>query len=363
MKTSRSNLWPVLKQTATEFNEDGALKLSAALAYYSVFSIAPLLVIAVAIAGRFLDADTVKDHLGDTLKDSLGPGAFAVQDMIDKARQPTKGLWASIGGIAMLLLGASGVFGQLQEAMNTVWGVKRSAGRGVRGFVKDRFLSIAMVLGTGFLLLVSMLLTATLEGAAKFAGSSFGVAPEVLASVTTIITFVVVWGLFAAIFKVLPDARIEWRDVASGSLATAALFVVGKFAIAWYLGREATSSPYGAAGSLALVLIWVYYSSIILLFGAEFTQVRAHSLGRDIKPEAGVRVLPDPAPAPEAPPPQSKPAAVSPLPPGALSGSIPTKLATGRDSRLLAVGIGMLVAAITGTQISRALRKLASFLK
>lgn len=361
MKGSRANLWPILEQTATEFNEDGAMKLSASLAYYSVFSIAPLLVIAAAIAGRFLDANTVNDDLRQSLEKSMGPGAFAIQDMVEKASKPATGLWASIGGIAMLVMGASGVFGQLQEAMNTVWGVKRNSGRGVRGFIKDRFLSITMVLGTGFLLLISMLLTASLEGAAKYAGASFGLAPTLLASATTIITFVVVWGLFAAIFKVLPDARIEWRDVATGSLATAALFVIGKFAMAWYLGREATASAYGAAGSLALVLLWVYYSSIILLFGAEFTQVRAHLLGRDIKPEAGAKVSTPVHPATETPALPPKAAAALPLPLGALPGPAAPKRVAGGNSRARTIGLAMVVAAITGAQIARVLRKLGIF--
>ncbi|MCW1925840.1 YihY/virulence factor BrkB family protein [Luteolibacter arcticus] len=285
MQRQRPTIWQMLRQTGDEFIEDGALSLSAALAYYSIFSIAPLLVIAVAIAGTLVDANTVNEELGSFLKQSLGPGAFAVEEMVQSARRPATNAWVSLGGVAMLLFGASGVFGQLQEALNTVWGVKRRDGRGIRGFIKDRFLSFAMVLGTGFLLLVSMLLTASLEGAAKYAASAFDTAPAIVAAMGTLVTFLVVWGLFAAIFKVLPDARIRWRDVVTGSLVTAALFVAGKFAISWYLGREATASAYGAAGSLALVLLWVYYSSIILLFGAEFTQVRANASGRTIQPD------------------------------------------------------------------------------
>lgn len=285
MKQARPTVWQMLRQTGEEFSEDGALSLSAALAYYSIFSIAPLLVIAVAIAGTLVDANTVNEELGSFLKQSLGPGSFAVEEMVKSARRPATNVWVSLGGIAMLLFGASGVFGQLQEALNTVWGVKRRDGRGIGGFLKDRFLSFAMVLGTGFLLLVSMLLTASLEGAAKYAASTFDTAPAIVAAMGTLVTFLVVWGLFAAIFKVLPDAVIRWRDVVTGSLVTAALFVAGKFAISWYLGREATASAYGAAGSLALVLLWVYYSSIILLFGAEFTQVRANASGRAIQPD------------------------------------------------------------------------------
>ncbi|MDB6078527.1 MAG: YihY/virulence factor BrkB family protein [Akkermansiaceae bacterium] len=279
--------WKTLKQTVTEFLEDDALRLSAALAYYSVFSLAPLLVICVAVAGAFIGEEAVRGQLDDQLKHSLGAsGAFAVQDMVANARKPETNVWVSVAGVVMLVFGAGGLFGQLQDALNTVWGVKHKAGRGIMGLVKDRFLSFSMVLGTGFLLLTSMVLSAALQGVSKWAGSIASLPPQVWEIISTIISFGVIVVLFAAIFKVLPDARIRWRHVWVGAIFTTALFVAGKAAIGWYLGREATASSYGTAGSLALVLLWIYYSSIILLFGAEFTQVWANSQGEEIEPDA-----------------------------------------------------------------------------
>jgi membrane protein len=178
-----------------------------------------------------------------------------------------------------------GLFGQLQDALNTVWGVKRKSGRGILGLVKDRFLSFTMVLGTGFLLLTSMVLSAILQSMSEWAGNIASLPPQLWAAVSSIVSLGVIVVLFAAIFKVLPDARVRWRHVRIGAIFTAVLFVAGKAGIGWYLGREATASSYGAAGSLALVLLWIYYSSIILLFGAEFTQVWANSQGEAIEPD------------------------------------------------------------------------------
>lgn len=281
------NYWQALKQTVTEFFEDDAFRLSAALAYYSVFSLAPLLVICVAVAGMFLGEEAVRGQVDDQLKSSLGAsGAFAVQDMVVNARKPETNAWVSAAGVVMLLVGAGGVFGQLQAALNTVWGVEPKPGRGIMGMLKDRFLSFGMVLGTGFLLLTSMILSAALQGLSKWAGNIANLPTEVWVVVSGVFSFGIIVVLFAAIFKVLPDVRVKWSNVWMGATFTAILFVAGKAAIGWYLGREATASSYGAAGSLALVLLWVYYSSIILLFGAEFTQVLSTLRGEGIQPDA-----------------------------------------------------------------------------
>lgn len=282
--------WKTLKQTITEFFEDEALRLSAALAYYSVFSLAPLLVICVAVAGFFLGEEAVRGQLDDQLRSSLGAsGAFAVQDMVANARKPEDNLWMSVAGVGMLLVGAGGLFGQLQDALNTVWSVKPKSGRGIMGIIKDRFLSFSMVLGTGFLLLTSMVLSAVLQAMSKWAGTIANLPPQLWAAISSLVSFAIVVILFAAIFKVLPDARVRWPQVWVGAVFTAALFVAGKEGIGWYLGREAMASSYGAAGSLALVLLWIYYSSIILLFGAEFTQVWASSQGEGIEPDEDAR--------------------------------------------------------------------------
>lgn len=279
--------WKTLKQTVTEFFEDDALRLSAALAYYSVFSLAPLLVICVAIAGAFFGEEAVRGQLDDQLKSSLGAsGAFAVQDMVANARKPETNVWVSLGGIVMLIVGAGGLFGQLQDALNTLWGVKRKSGRGIIGLVKDRFLSFTMVLGTGFLLLTSMVLSAVLHSMSKWVENIASLPPKVWEAASSILSLGIIVILFGAIFKVLPDARVRWRHVWVGAIFTSILFVAGKAGIGWYLGREATASSYGTTGSLALVLLWVYYSSIILLFGAEFTQVWTNSHGEEIEPDS-----------------------------------------------------------------------------
>jgi membrane protein len=275
--------WLTLKQTIDEFLDDDALRHSAAISYYSIFSLAPLLVIC--IAGAVLGEDAVRGQLDDQLKSSLGAsGAFAVQDMVANARKPETNFWVSMAGIVMLLIGAGGLFGQLQASLNAIWGVKSKPGRGLGGMIRNRFLSFSMVLGTGFLLLISMILSVILQAMSKWIGNLGPIPPQVLDALSAGVSFGVITVLFAAIFKILPDARVRWAHVWLGALVTAALFVVGKTGIAWYLGREATSSSYGAAGSLALVLLWVYYSSIILLFGAEFTQVWAKRKGHQIEP-------------------------------------------------------------------------------
>ena len=277
--------WSLVRQTVEEFLEDDALRLSAALAYYTVFSLAPLLLIA--IAGAVAGDAAVRGQLDGQLRSSLGPsGAFAVQEMVANARKPAENLVMSAAGIVMLLVGAGGMFGELQDALNTVWGVKRKPGRGIKGILKDRFLSFTMVLGTGFLLLVSMLLSTALQSLTRYMGSIASLPPQLWEAINAAFSFGVVTILFAAIFKVLPDLKIRWKDVWAGGLFTSALFVLGKTAMGWYLGRQATASSYGSAGALALVLIWIYYSSMILLLGAEFTQVLAKRRGSVADPAA-----------------------------------------------------------------------------
>jgi len=278
-------LWSTLKHTVQECIDDDVPRLSAALAYYAVFSLAPLLLISIAVAGSIFGADAVRGELDDELRRSLGPsGAFAVQDMLAGARRPETNFWVSIAGIVMLLFGAAGVFGQLQAALNQVWDVKLKPGRSIRNMAKDRFVSFTMVLSTGFLLLTSMILTAVLHGVSEYANRILTLPATLWSAISGIGSFAVITLLFAAIFKVLPDVRLRWRHVWVGAMFTSALFVIGKTAMGWYLGREAIASSYGSAGSLALVLLWVYYSSIILLFGAEFTQVWAKAQGDNIKP-------------------------------------------------------------------------------
>ncbi|RYD34248.1 MAG: YihY/virulence factor BrkB family protein [Verrucomicrobiaceae bacterium] len=282
------DLWDTLRQTGSEFFDDHVPRLSAALAYYSIFSLAPLLLIAISIAGVFFGDDAASGVLDDQLKSSMGEtAAAAVQEMLASTRKPADNLVATLTGLVLLVVGAGGVFGQLQDALNTVWGISPKPGRGLKGMIKDRFLSFSMVLGIGFLLLTSLALTAFLQGASDLVGRVLPLHPLFWSTLSAVVAFLIVTALFAAILKILPDADIGWRDVAAGAVFTSVLFSLGKFALGWYLGREATSSSYGSAGSLVLILLWVYYSSTILLLGAEFTQVHANRRGRRINPTSG----------------------------------------------------------------------------
>ena len=270
----------VFKQTFTEFNEDKAPRLGAALAYYTIFSVGPLLLIAVAMAGIFLGQEAARGQVSGELGRFFGAQmAKSLEDMIQAASKPKSGMLATIVGFVTLILGASGVFGQLKDALNTIWNVEPKKAAGIMGFVKERFLSMAMVLGIGFLLLVTLLLDTVIAAMGKFVGNRMPGGEAVLQTVQLIVSFGVAIVLFAAIFRILPDLRIAWHDVWFGAVVTAILFVVGKFGLGLYLGKAAVGSAYGAAGSLVILLVWVYWSAQILFFGAEFTQVYARTFG------------------------------------------------------------------------------------
>jgi membrane protein len=261
------------------------------LAYYTVFSIVPLLIVIIALIGLFFGEDAAQSAIMGQISSLVGEqSAAAIKDMIQRAEQPSTGLVATVVAVVTLLFGASGVFGQLQDALNTVWGVEPKVGRGVWGFIKDRFLSFVAVVGTGFLLLVSLVLSSALAALGKWFSGVLPLPEVVLQALNFMVSFVVITGLFALIFKVLPDARVAWRDVWVGAALTAALFTIGKFAIGLYLGKSNVASAYGAAGSLVIVLVWVYYSAQILLYGAEFTQVYANRLGERIVPGPDAQV-------------------------------------------------------------------------
>ena len=278
--------WDILKQTATEWSEDKAPQLGASLAFYSILSLAPLLVIALAIAGAIFGEEAARGEIVAQFQGLVGKeGAEAAEEMITHAKRPEAGIIATVLGTITLLFGASGVFGQLQDALNTVWDVKPKPGRGLWGYLRARFLSFSMVLGTGFLLLVSLVLSATLAGIGK---TISGMLPEMQALwmvINFVVSFAVIAGLFALIFKYVPDVRIAWKDVVVGAILTALLFTIGKFALGLYLGRQGLGSAYGAAGSLVVLVVWVYYSAQILLFGAELTQVYARRYGSQIQPD------------------------------------------------------------------------------
>src|SRR5688572_12875390 len=284
-------LWHLLKEAASDWSRDRAPRLGAALAYYTVFSIVPLLIVIIALIGLFFGEDAAQSAIMGQISSLVGEqSAGAIKDMIQRAEQPSTGLVATVVAVITLLFGASGVFGQLQDALNTVWGVEPKEGRGVWGFIKDRFLSFVAVVGTGFLLLVSLVLSSALAALGKWFSGVLPLPEVLLQALNFMVSFVVITGLFALIFKVLPDARVAWRDVWVGAALTAALFTIGKFAIGLYLGKSNVASAYGAAGSLVIVLVWVYYSAQILLYGAEFTQVYANRLGERIVPAPDAQV-------------------------------------------------------------------------
>jgi membrane protein len=293
-KSFVGNVFSLLKQTFQEWLQDKAPQLGAALAYYTVFSLAPLILVLLAIVGVIFRDNPAGawNKITQQMSYFLDPSALqVVQSIAQKASQPGKSTIATIIGIALALFGASGVFGQLQDALNTIWGVKAKPGTGVWGFLRARFLSFAMVGGICFLLLVSLAVEALLKGFSHYVQSVLPGGIGIAVSVYLVFDFAVVVLLFAMIFKFLPDVQIQWRDVWIGAIITAILFGIGKWLLGFYLGSGAAGSAYGAASSLITLLLWVYYSSQILLFGAEFTQVYAARSGRAFKPsEYAVRV-------------------------------------------------------------------------
>ncbi|MDP9292731.1 MAG: YihY/virulence factor BrkB family protein [Verrucomicrobiota bacterium] len=262
------------KETVNEFLKDKAPRLAAALSYYTIFSIAPLMIILIAVAALVLGQKGATEQVSYQLKDLLGEaGATSIQTMVESANRPKAGVVAAVTGVVVLLFGASGVFGQLQDALNTIWDVKAKEGGGFLKMLKDRFLSFSMILVVGFLLLVSLVLSAAIAAVGTMFQNMMPGMEVVGHILNFVVSFVVISFLFAMIFKILPDAEIGWHDVWLGAIATSFLFTLGKFGLGIYLGKGAVGSSYGAAGSLIVVLVWVYYSSMILLFGAEFTEV------------------------------------------------------------------------------------------
>ena len=282
-----ANSFSLLKQTFSEWLEDKAPQLGAALAYYTVFSLAPLVLLLLAIVGFLFQKDPAGawQKLTEQMSYFLDKSALeVVSNVAQKASQPNKGLLATIIGILLALFGASGVFGQLQNALNTIWDVKAKPGTGIAGFLRSRFLSFAMVAGVCFLLLVSLVLESVLKSFSHYIQAILPGGIVVAVVVYSIFDLAVVVLFFALIFKFLPDVKIQWRDVWIGAVMTAIFFATGKWALGLYLGSGTAASVYGAASSLITLLLWIYYSSQILLFGAEFTQVYAARAGRAFVP-------------------------------------------------------------------------------
>jgi len=276
------------KETFNRWLADKGARLGAALAFYSVFSIAPLLVIVMAVAGAFFDKSAAHREIITQMQNLVGPkGAEAIETMIESANEPTVGTIAAIIGVIMLLFGASGVFGELQDAMNGIWRVQRKPGRVVWTFIRDRMFSFAMVLGTGFLLMISLVISAGLHLLGNFLNSLSPSIHILLVGINALVSLAVFSALFTMLFRFVPDARVPWKSTIPAGIITALLFSLGKYLLGAYLGRASFTSAYGAAGSLVVLIVWVYYNAQILFFGAEFSYVLAsRSTKIEPKPEA-----------------------------------------------------------------------------
>jgi membrane protein len=282
----RQSVWQVLKAIVTQWIEDNPFELASSLSYYTLFSLAPVLIIAIAVAGFVFGREAAQNQIVQTIQGLVGQdSARAVQTIIQNASsKPTAGVISMILGVAALLFGAGGVVSQLQTSLNTIWGVVPKSGQGVWGFIRQRFVSFAMVLAIGFLLLVSLAVSALLSGLTHYMGGLVGVRAFVAHALDLFVSFIFVTILFALIYKFLPDVRIQWKDVWIGAALTSVLFTAGKFLIGLYLGISGVTSVFGAAGSLITILVWVYYSSLIFFLGAEFTQVYASRYGPGVIP-------------------------------------------------------------------------------
>ncbi len=280
-------VFALLKETVAEWNKDKASRLAAALAYYTIFSLSPLLIIAIAIAGAVFGEEAARGEIVSQIQGLVGKeGAVFIQAAIENASKPQAGGgFASLVSIAILLFGASGLFAQLQDALNTIWEVQPDPKQGVASFIRTRFLSFSMVLGIGFLLLVSLVISAGLAAFVSYLSNLLPSVASLLQIANFVLGFVVTTILFGLIYKFLPDVKITWSDVLIGAAITSLLFSLGRYLLGMYLGNSSFGSTYGAAGSLVVILAWVYYAAQILFFGAEFTQVYARKYGSQIVPD------------------------------------------------------------------------------
>ncbi|NTE03214.1 YihY/virulence factor BrkB family protein [Agrobacterium tumefaciens] len=285
-KITLKGIWSVLKAAFTGFGDHKVTKLSGSLAYYTVFSMAPLLVVIISLCGIFLGREIAEGQVYAQLEGFLGrESASSLQELIKNAYLDGKSTVALIIGIVTLLIGSTTIFGDIQDSINTIWGIKPKPKRGWVKMLQNRFLSFSVIISLGFVLLVSLGVTSLLDAfsgrlQARFADVSY----YVFYVINQAVTLAVISLIFGVIFKVLPDAIIKWKDVIAGAIVTAVLFMIGKFAISIYIGQSNVGGTYGATGSLVVVLLWTYYSSIILYFGAEFTKAYAIAYGSEIYP-------------------------------------------------------------------------------
>ena len=283
----------LLKATAVEWWNDNTFRLAASLAYYTIFSLAPILLIGVGAASMFFARETAVQRVVSEMQRLVGPqGANAIRQILESSAGLGKGAWAITVGVVTLIFGASVVFAELQSALNQIWGVKSEVRRGViLDLVIHRLRSFSIALGVGFLLLVSLVLSAALTALQDYLTNRMPALPWLWQTGNIVISFFVVAALFAMIYKYLPDVRLGWRHVWVGAVVTSVLFNGGKYLISIYLGHAAIGSAFGAAGSFAVLLVWIYYSALISFFGAEFTEVYARRQGQQIQPQKHARVI------------------------------------------------------------------------
>jgi membrane protein len=346
---------PLLKETYKKWSEHQAPRLGASVAFYSLLSFAPLLVLIAAVAALVFDRTTAQNAMIDQARQMIGDrGAETVKSLLMNAQKPSSGILASVIAFITLLFGASGVFSELRDALNTIWDAQPDQTSGFMAMVKQKLFSFGMVLSVGFLLLVLLILSAGLAVAGKFFGQMLPLPEAVFQAINFVVSFAVITILFALLFRYVPNRRIEWSDVWVGAIGTALLFTIGKFLLGLYLGKASVGSAYGAAGSLVAVIVWVYYSAQIFFFGAEFTRVHAdaHAAKQPVaaatqtrEPEKQQTLSTTPAPVP---PPQPEPRPVT-VREYAFVPSRPVNLRSHKPGRslLLALSVGFLFGRVT----------------
>lgn len=282
-----ATLWRILKRSGHAFNEDDGMKLSASLSYYTIFAIAPFLVIVIAIAGSVFGQEAVQGKVYYQIKSLVGIDAAAqVQSIIANVQLKDQGFWGTVIGGIILIIAATGVFTEIQSSINYIWSIKAKPKKGLLKLLMNRLISFSLVLSIGFILLVSLLLNSLMDIFYARLESIFdNTSLQLLYGLNILLIFVVITSLFTIMFKILPDAKINWKDSMAGAAFTAILFIIGKFLIGFYIGNSKLGNTYGTAASIIVILLWVYYTSIILYFGAEFTKIHSRELGRGIAPD------------------------------------------------------------------------------
>jgi len=278
--------WDTIKKSITSFINDNAIKLGSSLSYYTVFALPPLIVIIITVIGYFFGREAIQGEVYGQIKGLVGPVAAAqIQDTIQNIHLSRDTTMATIIGLITLFIGATGVFSEIQDSINTIWKIKVKPKKGIVKYILNRLISFSMIIVIGFLLLVSLIINTLMDVLSNRLQHYFShVTVSVFYVLNIVLVFSVITTLFTIIFKVLPDGKVNWRDSLLGSSFTAVLFMLGKFAIGFYLGNSSVTNIYGAAGSIVLILLWVYYSSFILYYGAEFTKTYAMNYGSKIIP-------------------------------------------------------------------------------